>query len=218
MPESRRRRSNRPHPPVGIQKAASVAQAITDNNAGHPMSRILLAEAMGRSPSSSGFRNRIAAAARYGLCKGNYNSERFRCPSWVWRLRALAMTRSALRVCAELSSECPSSRNSWITSPTTLFLRPSFWKTSWHGILSTSILPGQQQLPRHLLRMHGKSAFYARFPASRTSSWTAARLHRNQSPPPETVLRPSPTRLARCLPMTPRVLIRKVIRSRCLIL
>ena len=75
MPESRRRRSNRPHPPVGIQKAASVAQAITDNNAGHPMSRILLAEAMGRSPSSSGFRNRIAAAARYGLCKGNYNSE-----------------------------------------------------------------------------------------------------------------------------------------------
>ena len=71
----RKRRSNRPHPPVGIRAAAMVAQAIADNNAGNPMNRVLLAQAMGYSPSSSGLRERIAAAAKYGLTRGNFNSE-----------------------------------------------------------------------------------------------------------------------------------------------
>ncbi len=39
------------------------------------MSRLLLAEAMGYSPSSSGFRDRIAASAKYGFTEGNFNSE-----------------------------------------------------------------------------------------------------------------------------------------------
>ena len=39
------------------------------------MNRLLLAEAMGYSPSSSGFRERIAASAKYGLTEGNYSSQ-----------------------------------------------------------------------------------------------------------------------------------------------
>lgn len=39
------------------------------------MNRILLAQAMKLSPSSSGFRDRIMASYRYGLTEGNYKSE-----------------------------------------------------------------------------------------------------------------------------------------------
>lgn len=71
----RKRRANRPHPPVGVKVAALVAQAIADNNAGNPMNRVLLAQAMEYSPSSSGLRDRIAAAAKYGLTRGNFHAE-----------------------------------------------------------------------------------------------------------------------------------------------
>ena len=39
------------------------------------MNRLLLAEAMGQSPSSSSLRDRIASAAKYGLTEGNYSSK-----------------------------------------------------------------------------------------------------------------------------------------------
>ena len=39
------------------------------------MNRLLLAEAMGYSPSSSGFRDRIASSTKYGLTEGNFNSK-----------------------------------------------------------------------------------------------------------------------------------------------
>ena len=68
-------RSNRPHPQVPLERALSVAQAIVGHNAGKPMNRLLLAEAMGNSPSSSAFRERIASSAKYGLTEGNYHSE-----------------------------------------------------------------------------------------------------------------------------------------------
>ena len=68
-------RSNRPHPAVSLATALQVAEAIADKNAAHPMNRLLLAEAMGYSPSSSAFRNRIATSAKYGLTEGNYHSE-----------------------------------------------------------------------------------------------------------------------------------------------
>ena len=68
-------RPNRPCPVVRFDSAVQVAQAITENNAGKPMNRLLLADAMKYSPSSSGFRDRITAAAKYGLTEGNYHSE-----------------------------------------------------------------------------------------------------------------------------------------------
>jgi hypothetical protein len=69
------RKSARPHPPLDLAQSLEVARSIADHNAGRPMNRILLAEAMRLSPSSSGFRDRIMASGRYGLTDGNYNSE-----------------------------------------------------------------------------------------------------------------------------------------------
>lgn len=71
----RTRRKNRPHPPTSITTAITVPEAIHENNAGRPINRLLLAEAMGYSPSSSGFRDRIASSAKYGLTEGNFHSE-----------------------------------------------------------------------------------------------------------------------------------------------
>lgn len=65
----------RPHPPVTLKEALELPRAIAENNAGRPMNRILLAESMKLSPSSSGFRDRVMAAFRYGLTDGNYHSE-----------------------------------------------------------------------------------------------------------------------------------------------
>lgn len=68
-------RSNRPHPQVPLDSALNVARAIVEHNAGKPMNRLLLAQAMGNSPSSSTFRALIASSAKYGLTEGNYSSE-----------------------------------------------------------------------------------------------------------------------------------------------
>lgn len=68
-------RSNRPHPPIALVTALQVAEAIADKNASRPMNRLLLAEAMNYSPSSSGFRERVASSVKYGLTEGNYSSE-----------------------------------------------------------------------------------------------------------------------------------------------
>src|SRR5579875_781843 len=66
---------SRPHPSFGVEEASKIAQAIRDNNAGRPMNRILLAEAMSLGPSSSQFRDLVTASGKYGFTKGNYNSE-----------------------------------------------------------------------------------------------------------------------------------------------
>ena len=65
----------RPHPPLSLVEALKLPQAIADTNAGRPMNRILLAEALGVSPSSSGFRERVMASYRYGLTDGSYSSD-----------------------------------------------------------------------------------------------------------------------------------------------
>lgn len=70
-----RGRSNRPHPPISLATALQVAEAIADKNASRPMNRLLLAEAMSYSPSSSGFRERVAASVKYGLTEGSYSSQ-----------------------------------------------------------------------------------------------------------------------------------------------
>lgn len=66
---------SRPHPPTRLLDALEVPRAIGAYNAGKPMNRILLAEAIKLSPTSSGFRDRIMASYRYGLTEGNYKSE-----------------------------------------------------------------------------------------------------------------------------------------------
>ena len=68
-------RPNRPFPILRLDVALEVGQAIKENNAGKPMNRLLLAEAMKYSPSSSGFRDRIASSSKFELTSGNYHSE-----------------------------------------------------------------------------------------------------------------------------------------------
>ena len=70
-----RTRSNRPHPQTPLAVALQVPEAISENNASRPMNRLLLAQAMSYSPNSSGFRDKIAASAKYGLTEGNFNSD-----------------------------------------------------------------------------------------------------------------------------------------------
>ena len=67
--------SNRPCPALPLDTALQVARAIKEQNAGRPMNRLLLAEAMGYSPASSAFRDRIASSAKFRLTDGNYHSE-----------------------------------------------------------------------------------------------------------------------------------------------
>ena len=52
-----------------------IPQGIRDENAGHPMNRILLAGALDMGAASSAYRDLIAAANKFGLISGNYNSE-----------------------------------------------------------------------------------------------------------------------------------------------
>jgi predicted nucleotide-binding protein len=73
--QKRERSANRPYPTVPLKDALKVAKAISDNNAGKPYNRVLLADAMGYSASSSSFRELIMASARFGLTKGSYAAE-----------------------------------------------------------------------------------------------------------------------------------------------
>jgi len=66
---------SRPYPSVSILEAAGIAQGIRDHNAGKPMNRILLAEALRTGPASSDFREMLSASVKYGFTKGNYQSE-----------------------------------------------------------------------------------------------------------------------------------------------
>ncbi|HYM39825.1 MAG TPA: TIR domain-containing protein, partial [Thermoplasmata archaeon] len=58
-------------PQYSLEDALEVAAAIKEHNAGKPMGRILLGQALGISPGSSGFRLRITAANQYGLTSGD---------------------------------------------------------------------------------------------------------------------------------------------------
>lgn len=65
----------RPYPSIALEETALLAQAVRDKNAGRPMNRILLAQAMGRSPSAVQFRDLVTASAKYGFTKGSYAAE-----------------------------------------------------------------------------------------------------------------------------------------------
>lgn len=65
----------RPYPNHDLASATAIPQAILDNNAGKPMYRILLAQAVGQSPSGTTFRDLVTAASKFGMISGNYHSE-----------------------------------------------------------------------------------------------------------------------------------------------
>ena len=66
---------SRPYPSIPITEAIKVPQGIRDYNAGHPMNRILLGQALNLSPGGTVFRDLITASNKYGFTTGSYNSE-----------------------------------------------------------------------------------------------------------------------------------------------
>ncbi len=67
--------SKSPFPPHDLADALLIARALSDHNAGKPMRRLTLFDALKRSPSSSSTRQLITASSAYGLTKGGYNAE-----------------------------------------------------------------------------------------------------------------------------------------------
>src|SRR2546428_1985555 len=59
-------------PRDSLSKALTLSKAIEDQNAGKPYDRLDLAKATDWSPNSSGFRQLITSAARYGITEGSY--------------------------------------------------------------------------------------------------------------------------------------------------
>lgn len=69
----KRTRMVRPYPIHTLEEALTVAVAIQEVNAGLPFERVLLAKALGTTPSSSGYTLKINSSSKYGLTKGKYN-------------------------------------------------------------------------------------------------------------------------------------------------
>ncbi|MBI4337136.1 MAG: nucleotide-binding protein [Chloroflexi bacterium] len=66
---------SRPYPAIAVEDAIKLPMAIYEHNAGRPINRVLLAEAMKWSPASTGYRDLITASSKYGFTEGNYHSE-----------------------------------------------------------------------------------------------------------------------------------------------
>ena len=73
---NRRTRINRPYPTHTLESVLSIARTIHEVNAGLPMDRLLLAAALGTTPSSSSFRMRLSSSEKYSLTDGAYNDDR----------------------------------------------------------------------------------------------------------------------------------------------
>jgi len=66
---------SRPYPEIVITEAIKIPQGIREQNAGRPMNRLLLAEALKLSPTGTTFRDLLSASYKYGFTKGSFASE-----------------------------------------------------------------------------------------------------------------------------------------------
>lgn len=66
---------SRPYPNIPVTEAIKIPQGIRDQNAGRPMNRVLLAEALKLIPTGITFRDLLSASYKYGFTKGSFNSE-----------------------------------------------------------------------------------------------------------------------------------------------
>jgi|WetSurMetagenome_2_1015567.scaffolds.fasta_scaffold58779_2 hypothetical protein len=74
--EPKRKYSSTVFPKNTLKDALRIAQSIQDNNAGRPYNRLDVAQAVGYSPESSGFRTLIISSGRYGLTEGGYAADK----------------------------------------------------------------------------------------------------------------------------------------------
>ena len=64
-------RKYRTFPKDSIESTLVLPQKIQDEMGGKPMNRLLLADALGLSPSSSSFRDLLSLSNKYGFTEGN---------------------------------------------------------------------------------------------------------------------------------------------------
>lgn len=69
---------NRNYPPVTLSEALRVPRVIEDQASGMDLSRLTLAELLDLSPSSSVFRDLVAASRFYGLTTGGVHADEFK--------------------------------------------------------------------------------------------------------------------------------------------
>jgi predicted nucleotide-binding protein len=68
-------KQSRNFPFHSLEETLVLPQKIQDEMAGKPMNRLLLAEALGVSPSSSNFRNLLSSSYKYGLTEGTEKAD-----------------------------------------------------------------------------------------------------------------------------------------------
>jgi Predicted nucleotide-binding protein containing TIR-like domain len=68
---------NRNYPPLALEEALEVAQAIQNKASGMQVRRLTLADMMDRSPSSSIFADLVASSRAYGLTTGGGRADQF---------------------------------------------------------------------------------------------------------------------------------------------
>ena len=72
---NKRRRLIRKYPAYSLADCLILPKIIFSENAGLPLSRLLLAKKIGTSPNSSSFTTRLAACEEYGITEGRYKDE-----------------------------------------------------------------------------------------------------------------------------------------------
>lgn len=68
---------NRNYPSLTLEQALEIARTIQDGASGMPVSKLILAELVDKSPSSSVFRELLLASRAYGLTTGGVNADNF---------------------------------------------------------------------------------------------------------------------------------------------
>ena len=69
------RKPNRPHPRHTLEEASIIANAIQQNNAGKPMNKLLVADAIGLKPSGVEFRDLLSSSFKYSLTVGTEKAD-----------------------------------------------------------------------------------------------------------------------------------------------
>ena len=72
---ARRTRLTRPYPVNTLEEVLPISETIQEVNGGQPVPTDLLADALGTTPRSSAFVQKLGSSARYGLTVGSHTSE-----------------------------------------------------------------------------------------------------------------------------------------------
>lgn len=132
-------RKNRNFPKHTLEAALPLAQKIQDEMGGKAMNRLLLAEALGITPSSSNFRNLLSSAYKYGLIDGTEKADN------------ISLTSVGLEVTQQ------SDATARMRALRTAALKPSVFGQVLRNY-SNKRLPSQEMLPKILTKEYSVPA------------------------------------------------------------